>query len=342
MNLRALLIVAAVAVAAWLPAASQDHNSSSWHPDILGQGYEARTVSLAPDSEGDAVATIVRKLTTSRSSTRRGVLYIHGFNDYFFQSQMGDSFAAHGYDFYAVDLRRYGRSIRPGQKPFAIRSLDHYFPEIDSALTAMRSAELDTIVLMGHSTGGLIAAYFESRRRPADIRALILNSPFLDWNLGSTERFIPIVSWVGSWWPSMKINQGLSTAYAQSLQRSDHGEWDYRTDWKFAQSPPVTAGWVRAIDKAQKALRGGKADIRVPILLLYSSQSIDGDTWTPSHQRGDAVLSVSDIKHYGLRLGPRITPVRVQEGLHDLVLSRPGVREPLYAYIFSWLARTLP
>ena len=32
-----------------------------------------------------------------------------GFNDYFFQAEMGRQFADSGYNFYAVDLRRYGR-----------------------------------------------------------------------------------------------------------------------------------------------------------------------------------------------------------------------------------------
>ena len=42
------------------------------------------------------------------------------------------------------------------------------------------------------------------------------------------------------------------------------------------------------------------------------------------------------------RLGPDVTCVRVFGGLHDLVLSAPGVREPLYKYIFGWLAKKLP
>ena len=30
--------------------------------------------------------------------------------------------------------------------------------------------------------------------------------------------------------------------------------------------------------------------------------------------------------------------VRVERGLHDLVLSAPGTRYPLYRYIFKWLS----
>lgn len=316
--------------------------SDAWQPDILGDGYQMRQVKQPDDYAGPVVSTIIRKLCTAATDgdrTRRGVLYVHGFNDYFFQKEMGDRFVEHGYDFYAVDLRRYGRSITKGEKNFDIRDISAYFPDIDSALVAMEREGLTEVVLLGHSTGGLTSAYFESRCHPSIIKALILNSPFLDWNLGWKERLIPAICLLGKLFPNFKISQGNSTAYAESLLKQYHGEWNYRTDWKLIQSPPVTAGWIRAITEAQKVLRDGKADIRVPILLLYSSQSVGGSDWTPEHNRGDGVLDVNDIKKYGSRLGPDVTCARVKDGLHDLVLSAPGVREPLYRYIFLWLSK---
>ncbi|MDE5953858.1 MAG: alpha/beta fold hydrolase, partial [Duncaniella sp.] len=171
--------------------------SDGWKPDILGDGYEMRQVNHPADYTGEAVSTIIRKLcpgvSIDSTRTHRGVLYVHGFNDYFFQSEMGNRFVNHGYDFYAVDLRRYGRSITNGQRNFDVRYLSDYFPDIDSALVSMSRNGLSEIILIGHSTGGLISAYFESRCHPKDIKALILNSPFLDWNLGWKEKMIPAV-----------------------------------------------------------------------------------------------------------------------------------------------------
>lgn len=315
---------------------------AGWQPDQLGNGYEMRHVRQPDDYSGPVISTIIRKLCPSDSgmtATRRGVLYVHGFNDYFFQSEMGNRFVDHGYDFYAVDLRRYGRSLMPGQKPFDVRDISSYFPDIDSAMVVMEQSGISEIILLGHSTGGLTSAYFESRCHPEVIKALILNSPFLDWNQGWKEKLIPEISLLGRFFPNFKISQGKSTAYAESLLKQYHGEWTYNTNWKLPQSPPVTAGWVRAITEAQKGLRDGKADIRVPILLLYSSQSISGSEWTPEHNRADGVLDVADIKKYGRELGPDVTCVKVMNGIHDLVLSAPQVREPLYRYIFAWLER---
>lgn len=319
--------------------------STDWQPDILGNGYEMRHVDQGSDYTGRVISTIIRKLSptdSTKTGAHRGVLYVHGFNDYFFQQEMGDRFVSHGYDFYAVDLRRYGRSLTTGQKPFDVRDMSSYFPDIDSALVVMERSGISEVILMGHSTGGLTTAYFESRCHPEIIKALILNSPFLDWNQGWKERIIPAVSLLGKFLPDFKIPQGLSTAYAESLLKDYHGEWSYNTNWKFIQSPPVTAGWIRAITEAQKALRDGRADIRIPILLLYSSQSISGSEWPPEHNRGDGVLDVADIKKFGSELGPYVTCVKVMGGLHDLVLSAPEIRQPLYRYIFNWLDRTLP
>lgn len=319
--------------------------STAWQPDVLGDGYEMRHVVQPADYTGPVISTIIRKLSpadTDSSTVRRGVLYVHGFNDYFFQSEMGDRFVAHGYDFYAVDLRRYGRSLMDGQPRFDVRDMSSYFPDIDSALVVMERSGIREVILMGHSTGGLTTAYFESCCHPEIIKALILNSPFLDWNQGWKEHIIPAVSLLGKFFPNFEISQGTSTAYAESLLKQYHGEWTYNTDWKLIQSPPVTAGWIRAITSAQHALRDGHADIRIPILLLYSSQSINGSAWTPEHNTADGVLDVNDIKKYGLELGPHVTCVKAIGGLHDLVLSAPQVREPLFRYIFSWLNRTLP
>jgi pimeloyl-ACP methyl ester carboxylesterase len=91
---------------------------TTWHPDFL-DGYEVTDlplpgVSPAPGEPEDVelVATLVRRLPANRSRT--AVLYVHGWNDYFFQTHLADHLTDLGFDFYAVDLRRYGRSLRRG------------------------------------------------------------------------------------------------------------------------------------------------------------------------------------------------------------------------------------
>ena len=58
---------------------------------------------MPDDYEGKVVCTLVKK--PQLDSVKQAVLYIHGYNDYFFQKQLGDSVNAHGYNFYAMDIQ---------------------------------------------------------------------------------------------------------------------------------------------------------------------------------------------------------------------------------------------
>lgn len=314
-------------------------HAREWAPDILGKPFWQTTIQLPDDYAGKSVCTVVRALTDSAVS--RAVLYVHGYNDYFFQRSMATQFLCHGYGFYAVDLRRYGRSLRKGDTPYDIRDINAYSAEIDSTLAIMRDDGISEVVMLGHSTGGLITATYLSHHHPAEVKALILNSPFLDWNLGNLEKLVPAIAAVGRLFPAIKIPQGESTAYAESLMKSAHGEWQYDTIWKRTVSLPVTTGWIRAIDNAQRDLRKDLYPIKVPVLLMMSGQSISAQEWTPEVNRADAVLDVDDILYYGQHLSRDVKPIRFKGGLHDLALSSCPVRCNYYNRIFSWIS-TIP
>lgn len=148
--------------------------------DVLGPGYEAIELPMGRDAEGEVVATLVRRRGTDPS--RRAVLYLHGFVDYFFQKHLADFYLDLGFDFYALDLRKHGRSLRPHQTPNYVESLSDYFPEIDEAVRIVRDVDgHDTLLLNGHSTGGLIAALWADRVQGRGlVDGLFLNSPFVD------------------------------------------------------------------------------------------------------------------------------------------------------------------
>lgn len=323
-----------IALAAMFPFSDVD--AREWQPDVLGESYEMTRIEQPDDYSGKVRSTVIRHTTEKKGD--KALLYVHGYNDYFFQSELGDSVVSHGLGFYAVDLRKYGRSLMEGQNRFEVRSLKEYFADVDSALNVMKEDGYREIVLMGHSTGGLILSYYMSNNQDQhpEVRGLVLNSPFLDMNLSKflEKVMVPVVSVLP--FKNIKISQGDSNAYAQSLLKGYHGEWSYDTSWKLEVSPDVTTGWVRAIHKGQKHL-WKHAGIKVPILLMHSDKSVYGDEWSPAHNSGDAVLDVDDISKYGRRLGDKVTEVTVTDGLHDLILSRRDVREKAYASIFEWI-----
>lgn len=307
-------------------------------PDILGDDFVKTTIKMQPDYEGDVVITIVKK--DFNTDSKRAILYIHGYNDYFFQKEAANRSAELGYRFYALDLRKYGRSYMHNQYPFQVKDLEEYFEDIDSTLVLMKSEGCEEINLMAHSTGGLISSlYCHKNRKNLKLNSLILNSPFLDMNLSKFNEKVgvPLLSFLGFMMPNTAINMGTNSAYAESLHKNYKGEWKFNTKMKYPMAPKITIGWIRAIHKGQKKLQKG-LEIPCPILLMYSDKSIYGDEWSPKFQKGDAVLDVSDIAFYGKILGNNVADYEIRDGMHDLLLSSKRVRNRVYKIIFSFLA----
>lgn len=329
---RVFLILALLTLAA-VPAVAEN----GYMDDELGNGIVCRTLDMGRDYEGDVVCTLVKR--PACTSSDMGVLYIHGFNDYFFQTEMADRFNVCGYNFYALDLRKHGRSLRHWQKPCNMRDIEEFYADIDTALEIMEGEGCMDIVLLAHSTGGLIASlYCNDRAGGLKVDALVLNSPFLELNMGWFMRKIvmPVVAGFSGMAPDLMFSQGVSTGYGESLLRGYHGEWVYDTEKKRMVSPDVSAGWVGGIYRGQKRVRQG-LDIPCPVMVMYSDSSIVSDVWVPEMQRADAVLDVEDIALYGPRLGKTVDLVRVNNGMHDLLCSSPGVREAVYKKIFAWV-----
>ena len=311
--------------------------SAVWQPDILGPGFEMTRVDQGRDYAGPVRCTVVRRLPETPAA--RGVLYVHGFSDYFFQKSMADHFVGHGYGFYGVDLRRYGRSLFPGDTMFRVRDLREYFPDIKACIRAMKDDGITEIILMGHSTGGLTTSLYMESDPDKSVRGLILTSPFLTWNLSPLLiRFgVPVLKFISRFYPSLHMSGDGTNRYAATLARHLGGEWDYNTAWKPDIMPPVTAEWVRAIDNAQHEVRNG--GIKVPVLLMHSDKSAPADGTPHQFATSDAVLNVKTMAEAGRLLGPDVTEVTIRDGLHDLVLSPLPVRTQVYEAMFDWLAR---
>lgn len=310
-----------------------------WAPDAALDGFEAVTLEFTPDDEGPVVATLVRRRSSAPNG--RAVLYIHGFNDYFFQAHMAAAYNDHGYDFYALDLRKYGRSLRPGQTPNFCRDLHEYFAEIDAAIDIVTAPEDHAwLLLSGHSTGGLLCAlYAHEGSRRAQLKALHLNSPFFDLNMSPWQRTqAALACRAGARLPKLPLKGGLSSFYAESIHREHHGEWEFNLEWKPLLGFPSYAGWLRAVVEAQERVQGGLR-VPCPVLIQHSARSVIADRWSDELLSADAVLDVAHMRKYGPGIGRDVTLSAVEGGMHDLVLSAPPVRERVFIELFAWLER---
>ena len=294
----------------------------AWQPDRLLPGYEALELAAPDDYEGRVVATLVR--LPAADASRGTVLYVHGFIDYFFQRHMAERFAAEGYAFYALDLRKHGRSLLPHQHPCFCKDVAEYYGDITHAL-----AQIDgDVLLAGHSTGGLICSLYKYEGELRDrVRALWLNSPFFDWRgKPAVRRQLRIAAFLGRFFPFSCNPKAVLPAYVRSLHRNWDGEWDFDLTLKPLMGFPACFGWVNAIFHAHAKVHAGLA-LDCPVLSMHSDEA-------------DIVLDWKLVSRWSRTLGRNITVQQFPGALHDLVLSRGEIRDSIFSHLFAWQART--
>lgn len=309
-------------------------------------GYWRHTVALGtdPDGEGELVATLVRRGEPDPSA-RRAVLLVHGFTDYFFNTELADHFAARGFACYAVDLHKCGRSWRERQTPHFTTDLARYDGELERALDVIAAESPAEVLVCAHSAGGLIVSLWLDRlhrrglTRRKGLTGLVLNSPWLDLQGPAILRTAPaaaaIVA-VSRLRKRMVVRSPAAGGYGTTLHRDYHGDFDYDLKWKPVGGFPVTSGWIHAIRRGHARLHRG-LDVGVPNLILRSDRSVREVNDPDTIQRGDAVLDVRQIARWAGCIGNRTTIVPIADAKHDVFLSVTEVRRAVYRELDRWL-----
>jgi alpha-beta hydrolase superfamily lysophospholipase len=307
---------------------------SRWEPDTeLGSGFVQMTLHFEPDYDGPVTATLIRNDPFIDDATGT-VLYLHGFIDYFFQRHVAIEFTRRKYNYYALDLRKYGRSLSTIHPNFC-KEIAEYFPEISAAFEIIENEGSQAVILMAHSTGALAALLYAKEGRYHDrVSRIILNSPFLDFKEPAMQT--RLAAWIGGFLPFAKKTDPVNRWYGRSLHVSCKGEWTFNTTLKPLDGFVAYYGWVRAVVRAHDRIRAGLG-VAQPILVLHSDKSLDGSKWTDEFHRADLVLDVEDIKSRSPRLGARVECREVPGAKHDVLLSQPDVLPKAFGAIFDWL-----
>lgn len=313
-------------------------SANGWEKDKLNQSFIKRSIEMKPDYEGRVVSTLVT--LQQKVISQKAILYIHGFNDYFYQWEEAFRFAEKGYVFFAVDLRKYGRSILIHQIKYNFRDISEYYADLDSAIHIIKNEGYTEIYLMGHSTGGLIVAnYLNDKKIDKTIKGVILNSPFFDMNNSFiTDKIaIPFLALIASISPNTIIKGSKNSVNGESIHNSKKGHWYFDTTLKSIHSADMTLSWIKGIHQAQKSVKQGM-NIPLPILVLRSNLSSYYELYNPLvSSSSDTVLDVEDIEKYSKRLGSSVKVVTIQGSIHDVLISEKSVRDRAYKEIFSFL-----
>lgn len=295
--------------------------------------YTIETLNL----KNNEVATLI---SLPADTPRGAILYVHGFVDYFFHDHEAQHFVDRGWRWYALDLRRNGRSLRDGDERFYTGDLQEYYEEIDAAIARIKADGHQRIVLMGHSTGGLVSVIWANdRRKSHPIDALVLNSPWLDlqepWIMRTLGTWI--LRGIGAIRPMANLPQSLPSVNTQSVHKDAHGEWDFDTNWKPLAPSPVKVGFIATVRREQARLHRGM-DVGVPVLLLRSARSrLKLSAWEESAQSADTVLNVEHMHQWLPKVGRDTTEVVLDGAVHDVMLSAEPVRNQAMAEVDAWL-----
>lgn len=319
----------------------------AWLPDVLGSDFESTELTLTPDAEGEVCATLVRHRPAGRLlwgrlpcvSPRFDVLYVHGWSDYFFQRHLAEYWTARGAQFYALDLRKYGRSLREHQTPGYVDDLTTYDEDIAAALAVMRSRSRRPLVLMGHSTGGLTLSLWVARH-PDEAAGLVLNSPWLEFHFGSglrtaLEPMVDLAKRVDPLLPYPQVDLGF---YTRTTSNRFEGEWDINSHWRPDRGFRANRGWLSAVLRGQAAVASGLG-IDTPVLVLLSQRSALHTTWSPEMHHADTAIDVVAVAQRSVDLGSNVTLRRFDGALHDVALSSRPIREEVWRAIDDWLPR---
>src|SRR5690625_820174 len=207
--------------------------------------------------------------------------------------------------------------------------------EIDEALRRIGTDRPP--ILLAHSTGGLTAALW-AQRHPGTVRALALNSPWLEMHLGPAARLLlegPVKALAERLQGKPILPQG-SPFYARTTHRDYGGLYDYDLDLKPPRGHPFPAQTLGAVLEGQKRLAAA-GPLRIPILVMHSSRTRIGVLFTEEMRRSDTVLDVRAIRQAALRLGPDVWVEAIDGARHDVFMSDADARVRAIATLDAWL-----
>jgi alpha-beta hydrolase superfamily lysophospholipase len=301
-----------------------------FRPDVLA-GFGAAAIDGVTLVRPDAVV----------ASPRAAVLHVHGYNDYFYQRELADWFAGLGLAFYAVDMRRSGRSLKPGEHPHDMDDLAEQGDDIQAAVDAI--AELHQglpLIVHSHSTGALAAALWAADRAPAQLAGLILNSPLFGLVMTRRDRAamraLPLVVRLR---PAMTIGD-RPAIYAKHLHVSGGGPAEFDIAWKTPAGVPARARWAAAVNRGWARIARG-IEIPVPTLVAHSDSHGPESDENPRIMEQDVVIDTDAIVAAIPKLGPHVTELVVHGGIHDLTQSAPGPRKVYYDGVAAFVERVL-
>ncbi|MCL6452385.1 MAG: lysophospholipase [Alicyclobacillus sp.] len=243
---------------------------------------------------------------------------VHGLGEFCDRyAWVADRLVDEGYAVLAFDLPGHGRT--PGRRGHVDR-----FDAFLDALADVLSGAAETypgvpIVLFGHSMGGLVIARFlQTRRLPADVRAIVLSSPCFDIARPVTPTQRRLVQIFSTVWPTWLQSTGIAP---ESVSRTPEIQRGYRLDEFVLRR--VSMRFLDEFFRAMDAVRSTDLPpVPCPILIAQAG--------------ADRVVSVAATRQFADRLQAPAKQLVVYPDSYHEILNDPN-RDEVLADILAWL-----
>ena len=216
------------------------------------------------------------------------------------------------------------------QRPSYFETIPSLYRYIDFVVRHYKYDKID--ILMGHSTGGLIAtcyAEFKNRTRTDDnlfVNRLCLSSPFFAFD--GNETLLQIVSAVGLVFKTINIKSASGTP--NDITTEEYCRVPFNDIYKSLLEPPALSGWVRAVSLQHSRIANEEVNVRCRTTVYLSSQSAKG--FSPD---SDNILNVVAIKSLAGKINGtgNVCVVDVPNSAHSVFLSTDFVKTYLRPYL---------
>jgi alpha-beta hydrolase superfamily lysophospholipase len=252
---------------------------------------------------------------------RAAIVIVHGLAEH--SGRYADTaavLAGAGFAVHAVDCRGHGLSegIR-----VHVDSVDEYVADARAALEEIRRRHPDRpLFLLGHSQGGLVVLKL-ALDFPDALAGIVVVSPFLAVHPGSRpSRLVRLLAAVmRRLAPRVPLPTRIDVRH---LARDPAVGEAYARDALVSHA--ASAGWLRAIERAQREVREGASRLRVHALVMASGE--------------DRLVDPEATRRFAQAAPPDRVELVWWAGFFHEMLNDVG-REDVLARIVSWLeART--
>lgn len=277
---------------------------SDCRPLPVGKKYppseDVSTLRDYLDRELDGRGLSVASSWSVPSQPRFALVYVHGWNDYFYQPHLARMFSCLGGAFYALDLHRYGRNLSGWPAESQVwncytEDYADYDPELDWAVARARQDHPGLpVIVMGHSNGGGVVAAWAARHHHA-FDGLIFNSPWIvhdvstipagkllmrlimDW--GKLCRFPMPQFGPATYADSLAGYQALASPLPRRLlpflnDPAVRG-WKVNPRWRVFNGAPTLVSWAAAVFRNQRWLAQEAVFPSKPVLCLTANRQVD-------------------------------------------------------------------